>query len=96
MFINKAYDIPILPKKKENHICSYCYNKTNSDLLLNLRRFILSVRLLLACSYFFAEFEPHVLIKLFLYIKKRVSKNSNTKSILTNTGVIHVKLLIFG
>ena len=95
MFINKAYDIPILTKKKKTQICSYCYNKTNSDLLLNLRRFILSVRLFLACSYFFAEFEPRVLIKLFLYIKKRVSKNSNTKTKLTNTGVIHVKLLIF-
>ena len=60
--------------KKGTQICSYSYNKTNLDLFLNLRRFSLSLRLFLACSYFFAQCEPRILINLFLYIKKRVSK----------------------
>ena len=60
--------------KKITQICSYSYNKTSSDLFLNLRRFSLSLRLILACSYVFAQFEPRVLIKLFLHMKKCVSK----------------------
>ena len=73
IFVNKAYDVPIVTKKI-TQICSYSYNKTSSDLFLNLSRFSLNLRLFLACSYFFAQYEPRVLIKLFLYIKKHVSK----------------------
>ena len=71
IFVNKGYDIPILTKKI-TLICCYSYSKTSWNLFLNLRRFLLSLRLFLACSYFFAQFEPRGLIKLFLYIKKHV------------------------
>ena len=75
-FANKAYDIPILTQKLLRFVLILV---TKPVLFLNLRRFSLSLRVFLAFSYFFAQFEPRVLIKLFLYKKKRVSKKYHRK-----------------